>query len=425
MSHEQVIKGRIFHAGELIEGCIGIDEGIITAVKKILDGDQVVDYGSKMILPAGIDPHVHFRDPGHTHKEDFGSGTLSALYGGVTCVLDMPNTNPPTIDVEHFDSKLETASRKAHCDFGLWGGLVDGIDQGQLLGRTKWAKAYLASTTGNLLINDLATIEKALPKLKQAGGVLAMHCEDMEIMKALSRPGRPRNLVEHDTLRPNSSEAVCIQRMAMRNRSPAMHICHVSSSLGLNAVDASMTCEVAPHHLFLNSSTKIGPLGKMNPPLRSPDDQTALVNALANGSIQMLGSDHAPHTLEEKTGADVDFASAPAGVPGVETMLPLVLTLVKKGQLGLDRFVQASSTNTARRFGLNKGELAKGRDADLLVMNLRNKTKIEARHLHSRCDWTPYEGMEAFFPESVYIHGELAIDNGEAMVDPGHGRFIG
>ncbi len=407
-----VVEGRALLGEGLTQCCIGIKDGQIREVKKILTGDEHYDFGNRIILPAAIDPHVHFRDPGETHKEDFESGSLAAVFGGVSCVMDMPNTQPPTTSLSRLKDKRRTASKKSWADFGLFGGCTPGVDIAGMASEAVGFKLYLGSTTGDLVVDDDREIERMVSDVVSAGKVLSVHAED----DAYIQRTEEKDIIDHLENRPFKSETSAISKMARMSEYKKINICHLSSSKGMEMLSRlPFSCEITPHHMLLDVSKDIGATKKVNPPLRYRKDRDALFYAFSTGSIDMLASDHAPHTRSEK---EKKFDDTPSGIPGVETMVPLMLPLVKRGIIGLNTLVRTMAHNPARIFGLNKGMIQVGKDADLIVVDLRDITEVRGEDLHSRCRWTPFEGWNAVFPQSVFIRGKQVVSDGAVMGDP-------
>ena len=401
------MEGNLYLKGEIIKGCVGIEDGKIKSVKKILKGEEYLDFGEKLVLPAGIDVHVHFREPGFTYKEDFSTGSMSAAFGGMSCVFDMPNTKPQVNSVDIFKEKLSIAKRKSYVDFGLY---ADGnSDEIENLGKIcSCFKIYSYEMDDNLL-------EKKLNEIEKTGKTVSVHAED----KKLFRETKSLNLSDYLHSRPNEAEEKMVQKIVLTDKKN-VHVCHVSAKESINVL-RNVTSEVTPHHLLLNIDSDLGAKGKVNPPLRTEKDNETLWNALLNGTIGIVASDHAPHTLEEKQ----EFDNALPGVPGVETTLPIMMYFMKNEKISLRRLVNAICEKPAEIFNLNKGEIKKGFDADLNVFDLKNEKKISADMLHSKCGWTPFENFHAIFPICTIIRGEVVVENNEIMVNPGFGRFVG
>jgi len=404
---ELVVEGECFISGKLEHLCIGIDQGRIAALGKRLEGDRHLDFGGQKILPGATDSHVHFRDPGMTHKEDFHTGSLAALHGGVTCVLDMPNTSPPTMTVDAMREKKAIAKTKSVVDFGLFAGIRHGADIAGLSKEAIGFKLYMAGTTGDLLVPSIDSVAQELEEIRSGGGVVAVHAED----EGMRKRDPERGLRDHLRNRRNECETSAIRNISKHGGSAKLHICHISAreSIALVRQAKGITCEATPHHMLLDIDRPIGTMGKVNPPLRTRGDRQALFLAFKQGEIDVLASDHAPHTMDEK---GEDFEYAPSGLPGVETMLPLVLNHVRERHLALATVVRAACERPAEIFGLNKGKIAVGFDADLVVVDFMAGQEIKGDRLHSKCGWTPFEGMSGIFPKAVIVGGELMMKDG-------------
>ncbi len=416
MEYDIALSGRIYIAGELIDAAIGIKDGIIADVKKRIPGAR--DYGSKIILPARVDPHVHLRDPGFEHKEDFFSGTLSAAFGGVSCVLDMPNTKPFVYRYTALEEKNHIASKKAAVDYGLYVGMMNSVLDEKALKRSPALKLFMAPTTGGVVndMDDLA-LHYLLNIMNDYPQVPVFHAED----GSLIRNGEAKGLKGHLRNRPNQAEGNAVKRLIETGKN--LHIAHITSREGAEALRSKkegQTAEVTPSHLFLTVDSELEnpAYAKVNPPVRTKKDRNALWEALLDGRIDMISSDHAPHTIEEKE----EFERAPSGIPGVETALPLILASVKKGMISFERAVEVLIENPAKRFCPNKGSMEVGRDADLMVIDMKDIREIKSEKLHSKAGWTPFEGMEAVFPEDVYVRGKRIIKDGNFEGERGFGR---
>jgi len=405
-----VVEGNCYISGRLERCCIGIEQGRIARIAKILEGDKTFTFGSRLVIPAAIDVHVHFREPGMTHKEDFGTGSLSAICGGVTCVLDMPNTKPPTTTVQAIREKKRIASSKSLADFGVYAGVFPGMNVEQLVKEAIGFKLYMAGTTGDLMVPSLASIRGELSAIAATGKVLAVHAED----ESLRTKDVERSLEDHQRNRANDCETSAIKKIKDAAKDCQLHICHVSTRESIPLIENAekLTSEVSPHHLFLDKTSNLGSLGKVNPPLRRREDRQALFQALKGGSFDVIASDHAPHTIDEK---QEDFDYAPTGMPGVETLVPLVLQLVKDRHIGLGDAIRRLSERPTQIFGINKGRLDIGFDADMMVVDLMDSTTIRADMLHSKCGWTAYEGKEGVFPKAVFLRGEVIVEEGNQV----------
>lgn len=441
MSDVIIRNARVLMENMLSHVDIEVADGKIKRIGRDISSDaETIDACGALALPGAIDAHVHFRDPGLTHKEDWYTGSCAAAAGGVTTVIDQPNTVPPTLDKRSFNLKLKSARQKSIIDFGINGGAVPSSNLEELwsLGVIAFGEIFMAD--GELSVGE-GELEDLLGSIAKLGAIASIHAENGELCshftEELRRIRRPEI---YSRARPNICEAIAIEQvlemqmqMQMPDSSPVrIHICHLSTREGIGVVrrmkyvkkdaPAPFTCEVAPHHLFLEHKDweRLGTFGKMNPPLRKRCLQH-LWNGLNDGTIDILASDHAPHTEEEKQG---DIWDAAAGVPGVETMLPLMLYAAKQNLVPLRRVIEATSAKPAQIFGLdNKGLIREGYDADIVLVDTRNVRKVTAEHLHSRCGWTPFEGREGIFPELVLSRGEIVYD-GEIAGRKGRGRFI-
>ncbi|MFQ5907371.1 MAG: dihydroorotase [Thermoplasmata archaeon] len=413
-----VIQGRAYYRGELRPLALGIEDGVIRVVKKTLRGDGGFDFGDRVILPGGVDVHVHFRDPGLTHKEDFFTGSEAAAVGGITSVLDMPNTQPYATTPDRLEEKRTTVAPKANVDFGLFGGVLRGKDIARLAPHCHAYKFYWAESFGGLAGagEDLPGILQALPASSRT---LSVHAEDPRAF----RPRKEETLAHHHEARGGeAAEELAIRQLVSWPRSGRVHVAHLSSGAGLAALQGSgLSVEATPMHLLLDMTADLGTHGKVNPPLRPAASREALWSAFVAGQIDVLATDHAPHTFEEKAGT---FDRAPPGAPNVETVYPLMFALVRRGDLPLEVLVQALGRRPATLFGLRgKGALDVGMDADLAVFDPRERRRIRARDLHSRAGWTPFEDWEAIFPQATFVRGTLVAEGGE-LANERAGRWI-
>ena len=410
-----VVEGNLFIDGEVRKGCIGIEEGKIASIKKILEGDKHFDFGEKLIFPAALDVHVHFREPGQTEKEDFFTGTRAAAIGGVTFVMDMPNNKPPAMSLSSLENKIRGVKNKACVDFSLYGGVGEHSDISAMAQKCKAFKMYLSGD--NEMFIPVGKMGNMLQKVKESGKILALHAESPECIKR----GEARNLSEHERNRPVRCEIEEIKKIMEISRGVGtkIHICHVSSSRSIDILKGSgASMGVTPHHIFFSTSSKFRyeAMGKVNPPLRHEEERMKLFGAVRHGFDGIIESDHAPHLLEEKE----DFSAAPSGMPGVDSSLPLMMEEVKRGHIDLSMVHRWMCRNPARTFGINKGEIEKGRDADLIVIDFKER-KIEP---YSKCGWSSYEGWSGIYPTHVFLRGEMIVENGEFTGSKGMGDMI-
>ena len=450
-------NARVLKDGQLVPAEILIEDGKIKGIAKefrISAYDERINADSMVVIPAGIDGHVHFRDPGLTYKEDWYSGSCSAAAGGIAVVLDHPNTIPPVIDKSSFSLKLKRAKKKSVVDFGINGGVTNNINSLKelwRLGACVFGEIFMAESTGGLNISN-NVLGDALTQIGEMDALACIHAEDDALRLENEELLRNDTGVDiHSRVRPNECEEAAVRDCIKINKEAAvparLHFCHTSTPEAVsliakaqkefsfagnadsadNACNAgNITCEVTPHHLFLSTKDygRLGTLGKMNPPLRSSKDAAYMIQALNSGLINAVGSDHAPHMHHEK---DVPMRSAPSGVPGVETLMPLMLAAVRKNLFTLERVIQVTSRNPAHIFGLdrlNKGSMDEGYDADLLLFDPKNVVSIKSKNLHTQCDWTPYEGMDGIFPGMTLSRGDVIWDGHQIIAKKGRGQFL-
>lgn len=407
MKMDLVIEGRMFVNGEIKSTSVGIEDGKIVTVGNIVrGGDERLDFKEKLILPGFVDPHVHFRDPGMSQKEDFRSGTMSALFGGVTCALDMPNTKPPVTDVRSFKEKKSTVRSKAYVDYGLFAALTPNCDTLSLAPMAVGFKLFMGSTTGNILMNDDNDIYRIMCGVAKTGKTVSVHAEDNSMIG--NQP--ENNNWDHLKNRPLAAEHNAIKRLA-RYKGMKVNICHVTDAQSLaTASSLGFTTEVTAHHLFFNAENVHDAIYKVNPPLRDESTREKLFAAFKEGKATMFGSDHAPHTLADKL---QDYDSAPSGVPGVETTVPIFMNQVKRSALPLGLLVRMGAEAPAQTFGLRKGRIAVGYDADFSIFDMQKVESIDVDRMHSKAGQTPYGGREAIFPDTVIIRGEVQVSERE------------
>lgn len=365
---------------------IFIDEGVIKRIGNLdVSADAVIDAKENFVIPGVIDCHVHFREPGLSHKEDWKTGSFAAAKGGVTTVIDMPNTIPPTFTLKDLNEKRELA-KKSVVNYGFHFGAssCDNTDEIKQAGNAASTKVYMNNTTGSLLIEDLRLIERIFT----ASRMVAVHAEQKQVEEAVEIAGKTGR---------------------------RLHLCHLSLKSEIDFLKQNKTsnisCEVTPHHLFLTDEDfrKEKGFAKMLPTLKTAKDRKALWDAIEYGLIDTIGSDHAPHTIEEKRKKDY-----PAGVPGVETLLPLMLDAVNKGMITLQKVVELTSRNPAMIFGIkNKGLLKVGYDADLTIIDMNLKKKVRNDELFTKCRWSPFNNkiLKGWVIMTI-VNGNVAFDNG-------------
>ena len=396
------------------EYSIGVDEGKITEISRgNLTGDKVIDIKSNYLLPGFIDPHVHFRDPGLTQKEDFKTGSLAAAHGGFATVIDMPNTLPKTNTYKALKDKINIAKSKSSVNFYLQAGhnSLDEMTKMMELNPISF-KVFMDLETDE----NLEEIFQNLGKLKETtsyNGLVATHCEKKSIVeKESERLKDSTDPIDYTYARPYTSEDESVKQTIelARKNNLQLHICHLSSKNALNiARKNNISYEFTPHHLLLDNTAynTYGTMVKSNPPLR-PKDISVRISDIDENSI--IGTDHAPHTLEEKHRGV--FTSSP-GIPALETVVSLLLTEVSRGNLSLNLIPKIFSANAAKVFNLeSKGEIAVGKDADFTVLDLKREGKFDITTSKTKAEYSPFDGWEfKGAPVMTIVNGNVVFDD--------------
>ncbi len=401
---------------------IGICGGKIAEIGDLSQArsGETIDVAGLHILPGVIDTQVHFREPGATHKEDLETGSRAAALGGVTAVFEMPNTDPPTTSAAALADKMARAKGRMHCDFAFWvGGTADNwrdIPELERLPGAAGIKVFMGSSTGSLVVADDAGVAAILGQTRRRA---AFHSEDefrLDERKDLRVPNDPSS---HPIWRDETVALRATERLLKiaREKRALIHVLHVSCGEEMDLLAAHKdiaSVEVTPHHLTFSAEdyARLGTKLQMNPPVRDTRQRDRLWYGVAQGIADILGSDHAPHTLEEKA---KPYPQSPSGMPGVQTLVPVMVDHVNKGRLSLLRFIDMTSAGPARLFGIaDKGRIAVGYDADFTVVDLRRREKIENRWIASRCGWTPYDGIEVQgWPVGTIVRGQRVMWEGE------------
>ena len=420
------------HDGRAIRD-LAISGGKIAAIGALAGAKaaEVIDAKGLTILPGVIDTQVHFREPGLTHKEDLETGSRAAVMGGVTAVFEMPNTNPNTTTAETLAAKVAAGHHRMHCDFAFFvGGTAENIEEVPMLEKLPGAagiKVFIGSSTGNLLVEDDENLCKILKKITRRA---SFHCEDEPRLRARMGEriaGDPRS---HPVWRDETAALLATQRLVhlARRLGKRVHVLHLSTGeeMGWLADHKDVaSVEVTPHHLTLfapDCYERLGTYAQMNPPVRDKAHQDKLWWGVNQGIADILGSDHAPHTHEEKHHA---YPASHSGMTGVQTLVPTMLNHVNQGRLTLERFVDMSSAGPARLFNIaGKGRIAVGYDADLTIVDLKRRETITNKWIASKCGWTPYDGVEVTgWPVGTYVRGKKVMWQGE-IVGPSTGEAV-
>ncbi len=419
--------------GSIVNSDLACRNGRIDRIDQTISGAarETIDAYGNLLLPGVIDPQVHFREPGATHKEDLGSGSRAAVRGGVTSFLEMPNCKPATIDQAQLDWKLNRAAETCVANYGFFIGATR--DNLQSLNTTHPAcgiKIFMGSSTGDLLVDD----DKSLDRIfSSAERLIAVHAEDEERINQrtaaiLSDSSGSVTHQLHSEIRDPQTALIATQRaLELSDKyGRRLHILHLSTAIEVEHLRqhkaAQVSCEVIPNHLFLNTDdyVRLGARVQMNPPIRGPKNADSLWRGLKDGIIDFIATDHAPHTLEEKSRP---YPDSPAGMPGVETSLPLMLTQFKAGKCTLKQVQNWMSVGPAMTYGIpNKGCIAEGFDADLALVDMDRRHPVRDEEMFSRAGWSPYTGLELTgWPVYTIVGGQVVFESGR--IRPGvHGK---
>lgn len=412
---------------------VGVSGGKIRAIGDLsaASAGEVVDATGLHVLPGVIDTQVHFREPGLDHKEDLETGSRAAVMGGVTGVFEMPNTNPQTTTAAALEDKIARGTNRMHCDFAFYvGGTHDNVADLPELERLPGAagvKVFIGSSTGSLLVADDDGVRNILKVIRRRA---AFHCEDEP--RLIERKGLrvPGDAASHPVWRDEVAALTATRRLVTlaRETGTRVHVLHVTSAEEMDFLaDARdvASVEVTPHHLTMAAPEcyeRLGTLAQMNPPVRGARHRDALWAAISQGVVDVLGSDHAPHTLDEK---QKPYPDSPSGMTGVQTLVPLMLDHVAAGRLSLARFIDLTSAGPARLFGIAcKGRIVAGYDADFTVVDLKRRATITNGWIASRAQWTPYDGTEVTgWPVGTFVRGRKVMWEGE-LTGPSAGQPI-
>ena len=415
--------------GSIIEGDLLCHDGVIEriAAQITAPADETLDAGENLLLPGVIDPQVHFREPGREHKEDLGSGSRAAVKGGVTSFLEMPNTDPSTSNQAALDDKLRRAAVKCVANYGFFiGATPDNLDEINRAGPACGIKIFMGASTGSLLVDKPEDLERIFAN---GSRLIAVHAEDEARIRVRREQFKGRtDVAVHSDIRDNQSALLATElalRLSKKYRR-RLHILHLSTHEEVELLrrdkPAWVTAEVIPNHLLLNVNdyARLGALVQMNPPIRRPEDNAALWAGLHDGAIDFIATDHAPHTLEEKR---QPYPQSPAGMPGVETSLPLMLTEMKAGRCTLAEIQKWMCHGPAEAYGIRrKGKILEGWDADLTLVDMEHARPVRNEEMFTRVRWSPFDGRELTgWPIYTIVGGRVAFDRGKIR-DGVHGR---
>jgi dihydroorotase len=433
-TYDLILKGGtvVNHDGR-IERDVGVTGGRIAAIGDLSQASagRTVDCRGLHVLPGVIDTQVHFREPGLDHKEDLESGSRAAVMGGVTAVFEMPNTDPQTTSAEALADKVRRGHHRMHCDFAFWvGGTHENVRDIPDLERLPGAagiKVFMGSSTGSLLVEDDAGVAEVLKRTRRRS---AFHSEDEAMLRerrSLRVEGDPRS---HPVWRSAEVALACTQRLVRiaRETGARIHVLHVTTAGEMEFLAGHKdvaSVEVTPHHLTLvapDCYERLGTYAQMNPPVRDEHHRRGVWAGVQNGVADILGSDHAPHTREEK---DKTYPNTPSGMTGVQTLVPTMLDHVNAGRLTLERFVDLTSAGPKRLFGIaRKGRIAVGYDADLTVVDLKRRETITDAWIASKSNWTPYAGTNVTgWPVGTVVRGHLVMWDG-GLTAPSLGEVV-
>ena len=422
-----IIKnGSCYIDGKLTQTDIGLSGNKIKKIGKIeLNSSKVYDATDKVVLPGIIDTQTHFREPGSTDVEDLESGSRAAVLGGVTSLFEMPNTNPPTSNLVEFDKKLQLAKNRMHSNYAFYfGATPENIEQLSKLKDVEGCcgvKLFAGSSTGKLLVDKEADIEKVI---SSSDRVVSIHSEDEEILNLRKKFIKEGDVHSHPEWR-NTECAISSTRRVVKiaeRYNKKIHVLHVTTKEEVDFLamhKKNVTFEITPQHLTLYAPDcydKLGTYAQMNPPLRTKEHYDRLWVAIKNNIVDVLGSDHAPHSKENK---NKNYPNTPSGMPGVQTIFPIMLDHVNNGKLTLEQLIKLMCENPCKIFGIkNKGYLKEGYDADLTIADMDKEVTIKDEMIASKCGWTPFNNYKVKgFPVGTIVNGNLVMSDGKVIVE--------
>ena len=424
-NYSLIIKnGSCYIDGKLTKADIALSGNKILKIGKIeLNSSKVFDASDKVVLPGIIDTQTHFREPGSTDVEDLESGSRAAVLGGVTSLFEMPNTNPPTSNLLEFDRKLQLAKNRMHSNYAFYfGATPENIDQLSKLKNVEGCcgvKLFAGSSTGKLLVDKEADIEKVI---SNSDRIVSIHSEDEEILKMRVKFKKKGDVHSHPEWR-NVECAMSSTRRVVKiaeRYNKKIHVLHVTTKEEVNFLamhKKNVTFEITPQHLTLyapNCYDELGTYAQMNPPIRSKEHYDRLWTAIKNNVVDVLGSDHAPHSKENK---DKEYPNTPSGMPGVQTIFPIMLDHVNNNKLSLEQLIKLMCENPCRIFGIkDKGFIKEGFDADLTIVDMNKVQVIKNEMMASKCGWTPFHNYKVKgFPIGTIVNGSLVMSEGKII----------
>jgi dihydroorotase len=423
-----IIKnGQCYINGKLEDKDIAVKDGKILKISEILDeAKEVYDAKNQIILPGCIDTQTHFREPGSTDTEDLNSGSRAAVAGGITAVFEMPNTNPPTSNLKEFQRKLDLAKNRMYCNyafyFGATAGNVTQLAELKNLEGCCGIKLFVGSSTGNLLVALEDDIDKVF---QNSSKVVAVHSEDEEILNKNKRLIKRGDVHSHPVWRSEEcaiSSTRRIVRLAKKYNKKA-HVLHITTKQEVDFLSqhkGNITFEITPQHLTIYAPDcydKLGTYAQMNPPIRDKSHYDRLWYAVRNNLNDTIGSDHAPHL---KVNKDKEYPNSPSGMPGVQTLMPVMLDHVNHGKLSLTQLINLVCENPIKIFGIqNKGFIKEGYDADFTIVDMKKKITIKNENIESKCGWSPFNGFEfKGAPVATIISGKIKMKDGKILGEP-------
>ena len=421
-----VKNGSCYINGKLEKTDIALVGNKIKKIGKVeANNAKVFNASDKLVLPGIIDTQTHFREPGSTDREDLESGSRAAVLGGVTSVFEMPNTNPPTSNLVEFDKKLNLAKNRMHCNYAFYfGATPENIEQLSKLKGLKGCcgvKLFAGSSTGKLLVDKEVDIEKVI---SQSDRIVSIHSEDEEILNLRKKFIKEGDVHSHPEWR-NAECAISSTRRVVKiaeRYNKQIHVLHVTTKDEIDFLamhKKNVTFEITPQHLTLYAPDcydKLGTFAQMNPPIRKKEHYDRLWTAVRNSIVDVLGSDHAPHSKEDKK---KKYPDSPSGMPGVQTILPVMLNHINNKKLSLEQLIKLMCENPCKIFGIkNKGYIKEDFDADLTIVDMNKEQTIKNEMIASKCGWTPFNNFTVKgFPVATIVNGKIVMSEGKVNIE--------